>query len=119
VLDPVAYPWLQLASLGLAALRVACFLNSFLPFLPSFLASFHLLSFRLALAWLGSAWLHSAQLGSASLGFIRLGFTLLSLARLGMASSFWKAVFAPSNVAGFCIFDQFFKVFFVRVQFLI
>ena len=66
VLDPVAYPWLPLASLGLAALCVAS-------------------SAQLGLASLFSAWLHSVQLGSASLGFIRLSLVSLSFTRLPLA----------------------------------
>ena len=98
----LGFNWLHLAWLRCAwPASLILSLPSFHPFCllpPSFLPQ-----------GFGLARLHSAQ----------LGFTLLSLARLGMASSFWKAVFAPSNVVGFCIFDQFFKVFFVRVQFLI
>ena len=86
--DPVAHPWLPLASLGLATLCVV----SFLPFLPSFLPSFLSLGFGLArrhsaqlgFARLSLTRLHSASFGlvwfrSASLGFPWLGFVVLLL----------------------------------------
>jgi len=91
----LGFNWLHLACLRCAWL--ASFLLCFTSFPPAFLPSTFFPSAWLWLgtASLGSAWLHSAQLGSASLGFMRIGFTLLSLARLGMASSFWKAFFTP------------------------
>ena len=88
--DPVAYSWLQFASLGLAALCLACFLPSLLHFLPSFLSSFHFQSFRLALAWLGVTRLSLASLCSAWLGFPRLHPDWLHPAQLG---SVWLLVF--------------------------
>ena len=106
VLHPVAFPWPQLAALGVLCMTSFLFSSS-LPSLLVFLLSPSFLPLGLG-PWLG---------------FIRLSLVCkigLALAWLHSALfCFRKAFFARSTAAGSCIFGKCFLVVFAQVQFLI